>query len=229
MQWRSKTPSMLLAAILFWPCAGRAAHVVTGSGRQINGVRLTASEEGAVTLTTASGQRLTFQPGQYREAVVERPAELDKAESLLSAGDGEAAVELLETVKQEYRFLAWDLEAVGMLARHYFAQKEFSRAAAELSAVDGSTDPDLRRLFMLALMKAGEDVRLMKTLQQEIAEGSREQAAFAYLIRSEWRTAAGEDAAAKRDALKLARFFSEQEATARAAREALKREVQDEE
>ena len=76
MRWRN---SLL---VLLCVCSVPAAHVVTQTGRKIDGVKIQAAKDGAVTLTTATGQRLTFQTGQYREAVADRPSELAKAEQL---------------------------------------------------------------------------------------------------------------------------------------------------
>ena len=110
----------LCSFLILLACSAHAAYVVTQSGRQINGSAISATADGSVVLTTASGQKMTFRKGQYRRAVADKPSELARAEKLLKEGKGAQAVALLEKVKAGYRFLAWDQRATGLLGSYYY-------------------------------------------------------------------------------------------------------------
>lgn len=215
MRWLS---SLIIALSL---CSVEAAFVVNNAGRQIKGTKITATEDGAVTLTTASGQRMTFQKGQYRSARADRPGALSKAEQLLQSGQGEQAVPLLQQVKQECRYLAWDQTAIQLLADYYFSTGQFAPALKEFQTLEDQGDAIVQQKIREAMMKSGELDAVLAVLNEDIATGSREAAAQAYLMRGELKAVNGDPEGARRDWLKVVTFFKAQKELAQEAEKKL--------
>lgn len=211
MRW---IDSLLLLGLVY---AAEAAHVVTSSGRRIDGAKISATAEGAVTLTTASGQKMTFRTGQYRRAVADKPRELAQAEKLLEDGKGGQAVALLEKVKAGYRFLEWDQRAISLLANHYYEEGRFAEAVAEFQALENLDDAEVQGKYRDALIQSGQAGAVMVLIEKEIASGSRVAAAQAYLLRGDLKAAGGDREGARRDWLKVATFFKAQKEAAKNA------------
>ena len=190
--------------------SAEAAYVVTQSGRQINGATLSASVDGSVTLTTATGQRMTFRKGQYRQAVADEPGGIAQAEKLLKEGKAEQAVKLLKKVKADYRFLAWDQKAAYLLGNHFYDSGQFAEAAAEFQTLENLADETVQAKYRDALLKSGQAAAALPVLEKDIASGSRAAAARAYLLRGDLKAAAGDTEGARRDYLKVATFFKAQ-------------------
>jgi predicted negative regulator of RcsB-dependent stress response len=203
--------------VLAWVCSVEAAYVVTQSGRQINGAKISASSDGSITLTTATGQQMTFRTGQYRQAVADQPPELAQAEQLLKDGQAEQAVVLLKKVKAGYRFLAWDQKATYLLGNHFYDSGQFAEAAAEFQSLENLDDETVQAQYRDALLKSGKADAVLPVLEKDIASGSREAAARAYLMRGDLKTAAGDTEGARRDYLKVATFFKAQKEAAQEA------------
>ena len=195
--------------LILLACSANAAYVVTQSGRQINGSEISATVDGSVVLTTASGQKMTFRKGQYRRAVADKPRELVQAEKLLEDGKGEQAVALLEKVKAGCRFLAWDQRAISLLGNYYYEEGKFAEAAAEFQALE---NPDVATQGKCrdALIQSGQAGAVLPALEKDIASGSRAAAARAYLLRGDLKAANGDTEGAARDWLKVATFFRAQ-------------------
>jgi tetratricopeptide (TPR) repeat protein len=194
---------------------------VNNAGRQIKGSKISATEDGAVTLTTSSGQTMTFQKGQYRSAAADRPAALTKAEQLIENGQGELAVPLLNQVKAECRFLAWDQTAIQLLADYYYSSEQFSEAVAEFQTLEDQSDPEMQRKLREAMMQSGASESVLLVLNEDIANGTREAAAQAYLLRGELKASHGDAEGAYRDWLKVATFFKAQKELALEAEQKL--------
>ena len=161
---------------------------------------------------------MTFRKGQYRRAVADKPRELAQAEKLLKDGKGGQAVALLEKVKAGYRFLAWDQRAIGLLGDYYYGAGKFDEAAAEFQALE-NPDAAAQEKYRDALIKSGKVGAVLPALEKDIASGSREAAARAYLLRGDLKAAAGDTAGARRDYLKVATFFKAQKEAAQEAEE----------
>ncbi|MDF7798041.1 tetratricopeptide repeat protein [Pontiellaceae bacterium B1224] len=216
MRWLS---SILIALSI---CSAEAAFVLNNAGRQIQGTKISADADGAVTLTTTTGQKMTFRKGQYRSAVADRPRELAQAEQLLEQGQGEQAVPLLKQVKQECRYLAWDQAAIQLLADYYFSSGRFAEALNEFQTLEDQSDPIVQRKIRGAMVKSGTTESVLLVLNADIATGSREAAAQAYLMRGELKATAGDLEGARRDWLKVVTFFKAQKKSAQLAEDLLK-------
>jgi predicted negative regulator of RcsB-dependent stress response len=212
-----KLISLFLFGLIF---SSHAAHIITNTGRQINGTKISASADGSVTIVTATGQSMTYRKGQYRSAAADRPKELALAEKWLKAGQPEKAIPLLEKVKRDCRFLAWDQTVIALLADHYFETGQFAKAAAELQLLEDQ-GPKVQEKIRQALVKSGKADAVLPALEKDIASGSREAAAQAYLMRGDLKAAAGDTEGARRDWLKVATYFKAQKDLAQLASEKL--------
>ncbi len=202
-----------ISLVLLFCMSVRAAYVVNNAGRKIQGSEITATSEGGVTLKTKGGQVMTFQRGQYRTAVADRPRSLDLAENLIREGRGGEAVPYLKLAKKRCRFLRWDQRAMQLLADHYFETGQYALAVAEFQALDDQSVPENRLRLREAMLKSGDLETAAAVLNEDIRTGSREAAAQAYLMRGKLKRDRGDIEGARRDWMKVALFFkTEQEA-----------------
>ncbi|MEE9369688.1 MAG: hypothetical protein V3V05_12630 [Pontiella sp.] len=215
MRWRNSLLFILLVS------STHGAYVVTQSGRQINGSKISADEAGSVTLETSTGQTMTFRKGYYREAVADKPKALVQAQQLLEAGEGEQAVPLLKKIQTEYRFLAWDEKATRLLADYFYDNGHYADAAIEFQSLEHLDDPEVQARHRESLLKSGNLEQVLPALEKDIASGSREAAARAYLIRGDLKAANNNAEGARRDWLKVATFFKSQKELATEAEQKL--------
>lgn len=145
---------------------------------------------------------------------IARPADFDKAQQLVSGGNAEAAIPLLEGVLEKYRMLVWDAKAREVLGRVYLQKKNAAKALEVLKplfadvpvvAVSGNT----RRVYWEALAASGRGDDLRKELDQAIATGRRDIAAAAQVMRGNLLQAAGKNDEALSDYLRTVLFFEE--------------------
>lgn len=216
MRWLNK---VLLTLLL--TCSANAAYVVTQSGRQINGSKISANEEGSVILTTSTGQQMTFRKGQYRTAVIDQPKELAQAQELIEAGKGDEALPLLKKIQINCRFLGWDEKATRIRADYFYDSGQFSEAMVEFQSLEPLGDPVVTARLRESLLKSGNLEQVLPALEKDIASGSRETAARAYLMRGDLKAANGDTDGARRDWLKVATFFTAQKERASEAEEKL--------
>ena len=77
------------------------------------------------------------------------------------------------------------------------------------------------------MVKSGDTAAVLNDLEKEIATGSREAAARAYLLRGDLKAASGDAAGARRDWRKVALFFKAQKEFAEEAERKLGKEKQE--
>jgi tetratricopeptide (TPR) repeat protein len=212
--------SVLSAVIKIWlglaaGGAQAAPFVINSAGTRIDGAAIQSDPDGTVLLTTPQGQMLTFRPGTYRQAFADKPQDLFKVEAMAKNGDLAGAAAILRRVKEEYRFLGWDLRASLMLARVELAQKNFEAAVSEYEELFSGqpqlkTVPVAREHYMQALLGAGRIEETAALIDDDIASGSREAAARAQVVRGDMKVAAGQYEEALLDYLRTAILFKEQ-------------------
>lgn len=183
----------LAAAVFLAAAAGEAAYVITTQGQRIDGTDIRAKLDGTITLVTAQGTR-TFMKGQYAKAVADKPPEIDRAAQLVEAKKYDEAIKLLEEVALRYRHLEWDIQALMLLPRVHAMKGDMESAVTayeKLFAMHGKSreDSDVQWAYFETLLGAGQYDKLEKGLEQLIASGSRTDAARAYLVRGDIRTA----------------------------------------
>jgi len=205
-----------------------AAYVELNNRRKIQGVEISADAKGTVTLITATGQKMQFKKGQYRAAVADRPQEMEQISELLKKKKYAEAVALLKQVKTKYRNLGWDRKASYVLVSVLFTSGKYAEAAAEAAEyLAQSKDEKIAALRVQALEKTGDIEKLMPALEKDIAEGSRDAAARAYLLRGDLKAKAGDFEGARLDWLKVATLFRAQKEAARQALEKLEKGIAD--
>ena len=103
-------PLALLAAI---PLVGRGqAFVELTNGQRVPVERILATPDGTLTVFRPGQTQSTPIPREgYVRAVGIRPAELDRANQLVAAGNTEEAIPLLETIFRQSMFQTWDVVA----------------------------------------------------------------------------------------------------------------------
>ncbi len=217
MCWHNKV--MLLAVSVALHV--EAAYVITQSGRKIEGRAISSEATGAVTLKMEGGQSMTFRKGQYREAVADKPEKLVVAETFLAEEKGEQAIELLQQVMREYRFLNWDQTAALLLGNYWYENGQFDEAVTAFNTLKPPLTSVVLHRRRLALLETGRLELVLPVLEKDIAEGSREAAANAYLMRGDLKANQGDVEGARRDWMKVSIFFKSQKDAAKQAEEKL--------
>jgi tetratricopeptide (TPR) repeat protein len=142
---------------------------------------------------------------------------MTRVEALVKAGDLSGAAAILRRLKEQYRFLGWDLRAAQRLARVELAQKNFAAAVSEYDALFAA-QPALKKVsteragYMQALLGTGRTKEVSSMIDEDIASGSRETAARAQLVRGDMKAAAGQHEEALLDYLRTLLLFKEQSA-----------------
>ena len=72
-----------------------AAYVIRADGKRVEGTDIRVKPDGEVVLTTTGGQ-VNFLPGQFSQAVADKPAEYDKALQFMSNQKYDEAIHLLD-------------------------------------------------------------------------------------------------------------------------------------
>ena len=212
----SREVSRFVAVLLFMAGIVQAApFVINSAGARIEGTAIASDTDGTISLTTSTGQRLTFRAGSYRQAFADKPKEMFQIEALAKGGDLSAAAAMLRRVKEQYRFLGWDQRASLMLARVELARRQFESAVAEYDVLFAAqpqlrTVPAERANYMQALLGAGQIKEASAMIDEDIASGSREAAARAQVVRGDLKAAAGQYEEALLDYLRRALLFREQ-------------------
>jgi len=193
MKWTSKRTCIravgIGVAVWAWTFSAMAAYVVLPNGNRIEGDRIRARSDGTVTLETSAGSR-TFTKGQYREAVADKPAAIDEASRLVQQEQYDAAIEKLEGVVRQYRFLGWDVTALKVLPQIYMRKGAYTEAVdayEKLFRTSPASQQDSEVLFgyFESLMQAKQYDKLEPKLDKVIAEASRADAARAQILRGD--------------------------------------------
>lgn len=166
-------------------------------------------------LLTAEGASRAIPEDQVLQLNIDRPADFDKARSLISSRQYAQAVTLLDGLIKEYRKLVWDVEALKLQAQCYVEMNEPGKAAVvmdSLFASGGAITPALQMLYWKALQKSGDTKRLQKELARTLGTGSSDLVAAAYLIRGNAYLQDGDQDAALSDFLKIVTLFKGEKA-----------------
>jgi tetratricopeptide (TPR) repeat protein len=210
---RSRLFRAVLLASIFAAMSATAAnpYVVLPDGRKVEGTEVRASREGIIYLTTAAG-RVEYPKGT--KVVMDQPAELIRAISMLQKQQFNEAIPVLEKVIEESRYLGWDMNARKWLASAYNGKQEWKKAVESYESLmadfkDIKEDEGVRSGYLQALAGNGDTEKVMPLLQTAIATGSRSEAATAQMIRGRIRFSAGDVESALYDFMRTARFFRE--------------------
>lgn len=193
-----------------------AAVVVLPNGSRVEGTDIRASRTGDIILTTPAGQR-TFAKGQYTQAIADKPAAFDQARALAGQGKHDEAIAMLEKIVTEMRYLDWDnksLIAIAQIQSSRNNHKEAVEAYDRLfrQAPELKADATAQWAFRAALLSAGQYDKLLPSLEEAIAKGSRADAAKAQIMRGDIRLAQGQVDGAVMDYLRSAILFESETA-----------------
>ena len=197
-----------------WLCAvsaAQAAYVITTTDQRIDGSDIRAKSDGEIILTTPQGTR-SFLQGQYKKAVADKPAEIDKASQLVAAKQYDEAIKLLEDVALRYRFLDWDNQARILLPRIYTKKGDFSAAVSSYEKLFALSpkmkeDVEVQNGYRQALLDAKQYDKLETLVNSLIASGTRADAAKAFLMRGDIRALQGQGEQALLDYLRVVMLF----------------------
>jgi len=166
-----------------------APYVVLPNGKKIAGSKIRALANGDINLTTEMGIR-TFPKGSYAKAVADKPAAYDKAVAAYKAKKFDVSAKLLQGIIKNYRSLGWDVQASKLLPQVLLAQGNAEGAVKAYSklfllAPEEKTNADLAWGMRKAMLKAKQYPALMRQLNAVAAQGSRNDAARAQIMRGD--------------------------------------------
>lgn len=192
---------------------GDSVYVVREDGRRVDGLSVTANEAGEILLRVERGV-LTFPKGT--RVVMPRPRELDQAIQLMQQQRFPQAIDILERVVKDNRFLGWDLEGKKLLAR---AQTGAGRMEAAVSVYERlfAADPGAREdaedllRYLQSVAEVGPQDKFAALLDEAIRRGPRMVAAWAQLQRGTLAFERGDMESAILDFKRTADFFVDQD------------------
>lgn len=211
------TAKQILAGLLVLSAvaAQAAPYVILQNGQRKIGSAIRASSNGDIRLTLENGQTLTYTRSQVKQAVADKPGEFDQALAAIQSDQLDRAVTLLNSVIRQYRYLGWDERAIPLLAQVFMKKEDFSQA---ISTFDKAfkNNPDLQRKpevvapYWDALLQTEQFGKLEEMLSDMIANGPRDGAARAQIVRGDIKKSRGQTEDAVIDYLRTVVFFKQQ-------------------
>ena len=131
---------------------------------------------------------------------IPKPAGFDKAVASVEAGQGLAAIPVLQKIVADYRMLQWDKPAGRYLAMAYIASGNAQKAydvCAPIVSEDKSAGwtGDLAAAYWQALLKLGKRDQLEGLLKKAASAGDRQSSAAALVMRGDIIVSDSHDAA----------------------------------
>lgn len=203
-----------LAALAGGVLSASAAYVTRLDGTRQDGIDIRITPDGNVLLTTAPGQQTTFAPGQYQQAVADKPAEYDQAVQLYGNRKYDEVIALLGPVTSRLRGLFWDAYAGALSIQAQIAKGDATGAvvaADRLAAANPAlaTNPVTQDALWQALIAAKQFDRLEGLLAKELGGDVRSAAARAQLARGDLRQAQNRFEEAVMDYLRTALLYND--------------------
>jgi TolA-binding protein len=202
----------LAGLIAIWSGAALAApYVILPDGKKMTGTQIRGNADGSLTLTTASGQ-MSFPKGT--KAFVDEPADFARAVKLAKDRQHDEAIKILKEIVKNYRYLEWGQKAQRMLGAAHVGKGDFKAAVQTFQellaeAPELQKDGEVQAGYMKALEGVGDMEKLGPLLNQAIADGPRNAAAQAQVLRGNMRLKEGDLEGALYDFLRTADFFRE--------------------
>lgn len=216
----SKTRSCaFLIAVCSAQLAAAAGNciVVTRSGQELKGTKLTAAADG--TLKLALGQRgvQTFPPGSYRSAYVPQPRQVTALVRAARAGRHSEVLERAGPLYASYRYLGWGDLVCLIQGEALLAQQDAAGARAAFERglqCPGPRQIALQKGLVQALIEMG-NAEAAEARLEGFASGQDESAlAFVFNARGKLAAARGEPRQAVLEYLKTVLLFDPQEVPA---------------
>jgi len=181
-----------------------------------NGRTMTAGSvewrEGSQDYLVVSGDTSVPIPrAQVDHVVVDRPAEFDRAATMVKSRVYGQAIPLLEGIVKKYRMLNWDVEAAKLLAQAYLEAGDAKKGMAAMDVVyatgGGEVPTNLQMLYWKTLAMAKEDDKLRLALDRAIGTGGPDLVCAAYMARGNLFLKLGEEDDALPDFLKVMTLY----------------------
>ena len=212
-KWRHAA-AWMVAALAGGALSASAAYVIQIDGTKKDGIDIRLTPDGNVLLTTAPGQQTTYAPGQYQQAVADKPAEYDKAVQLYNERKYDEAIALLGPVTTKLRGLFWDAYSGALTVQAQIAKGDATAAVGTadrfmLANPALTNNPVAEDAQRQALIAAKQFDRLEAALTKELNGDSRPDAARAQLARGDLRVAQNRLEEAVMDYLRAALQFAD--------------------
>ena len=212
-KWR-RAAAWMVAALAGGALSASAAYVIQLDGTKKDGIDIRLTPDGNVLLTTAPGQQTTYTPGQYQQAVADKPAEYDQAVQLYNNRKYDEAIALLDPAAKRLRGLYWDAYCGALLIQAQIAKGDGVGAvgAADrlfLSNPALATNAVTQDAHWQALIAAKLFDKLEGLLTKEMGEDSRSDAARAQVARGDLRVAQNRLEEAVMDYLRATLLFND--------------------
>ena len=213
--WR--VPAVLALCLIISAAVARGDSVLLKNGTTVT-LKSILWRDGAKDYQVESAEgdlKASVAPKDIERLDIGKPAEFDKAQQMVTAGNEDGAIPLLEGVIEKYKMLLWDVRARDTLGRIYLKKKNAAKALDTLQplfaapAGPAPAPPGARRAYWDALSAANRNDDLRKELTAAIATGRRDEAAAALVLRGNLLRAAGKNEEALQDYLKTVWFFEE--------------------
>lgn len=204
---------LIVVAVAIAAGASAVPYVVLNDGRQQTGMKISARSDGTVVLTTPNGQ-MQFPRGQYKQAVADKPADLDRLIAAAARTPDQAIPGLVKIV-DDYRFLHWDQPAALAAGKAFLAKNQPAQAASVMEKVMDlypalEADVEFGWVCRSAMLAAGQAQKLEPKLAKLIESGDAANASRALVLRGDLNVAANKMEYAMRDYLRVILFYERQ-------------------
>jgi tetratricopeptide (TPR) repeat protein len=215
---RMTSVTLRLAAALFLTSAAFIdAEVVVylkGGGDPKRGDNIRYKTSTQEYVLTVGGVEMPLPLNSVERVEVPKPAAMTEAEKLMSGGQFISAMPMLEKIAADFPMLEWGLRAQELLADAYARKGDIPKSLATYSALfktapAGQVSVQARMKYWNALLAAQQMDALSGDLERAIAKGSREEAAYAQLMRGNLRRSQNKTQDALLDYLRTVLLFED--------------------
>lgn len=171
--WNKLKMVMAVACMLSLTGLVQGAYLELLDGKRIEGSAVRVNAGGDYVIKTSAGDR-TFPAKQVSEAVADKPAEYDKAMSLVKGEKYDEAISVLEGIARKNRKVGWDDQANKVLAQIFLEQNEGDKAYDSFRKMSPKfrMRPDVRPLYWKTLLATDNITDLEKDLDAAIKNGA---------------------------------------------------------
>jgi tetratricopeptide (TPR) repeat protein len=209
----------LILTLSFAICVGVAARAnadkvymkVGGQPMTVRSIVWVGSEN-VYSVETATGVKMPIEKSKVDHVEVPKPPAWDKAVQAFNGGDLAGAITAFEGIVTSYQMLGWDNKARDYLGAAYSKKKDFKKAAEVYKKLFATASPSeitsaTQKRYWEALSANNDYTALQKEIDNDIATGSRENAAAAHVARGDMFKKQGKNFEALMDYLKTVILF----------------------
>lgn len=178
------------------------------------GIRFKKTTGEYIITLAAGGTEMPLLKDRVKSVEADQPAQYAQAVQAVTTGNLEQAIPMLEEMAIACFMLSpWDAKIQDMLGYAYSKKGDTAKAAAAYkklltTAAPATILPDMQKRAWNALI-AVNDPFLVKSLEEAIAKGSRDNAAAAHIARADMAKAQGNKADALMDYLRVVVLYEQ--------------------